>query len=162
TLHVCCAARLRHFCGLLLATISLQLSAAQTDLHGPAGSVSFGSAVLVLANGNFVVTDPDAQSGAGAVYLYNPNGGVISTLTGSNTNDHVGDGGVVSVGNGNLVVLSSHWENFAAANAGAATWVNGSAGLSGAVSASNSLVGTTAADRVGLKCVALSNGNYVV
>ena len=43
------------------------------------------------------------------------------------------------------------------------TWGNGTRGVTGAVSAANSLVGSTANDRVGGGCVtALTNGNYVV
>lgn len=48
-------------------------------------------------------------------------------------------------------------------NAGAATWGDGVAGIIGAVSPVNSLVGTQANDRVGLNgAAALTNGNYVV
>ena len=47
--------------------------------------------------------------------------------------------------------------------AGAVTWANGSAGISGVVSTSNSLVGTTAQDAVGIGgALAQSDGNYVV
>ena len=43
------------------------------------------------------------------------------------------------------------------------TWGSGTTGVSGAVSAANSLVGTTANDFVGsFGVTALSNGNYVV
>ncbi len=50
---------------------------------------------------------------------------------------------------------------------GAVTWGNGTTGIVGAVSASNSLIGTTANDKIGSGgsvsggVVALSNGNYV-
>ena len=36
-------------------------------------------------------------------------------------------------------------------NAGAVTWGNGTTGVSGAVSAANSLVGSTASDQVGIR-----------
>src|SRR5690349_16855057 len=66
--------------------------AAQLDIVGPSGSGHFGSGVYVLPNDNVVVTDPDFSpagiSAAGAVYLYTPNGSLISTLTGSSANDH--------------------------------------------------------------------------
>ena len=88
---------------------------------------------------------------------------MISTLTGSAANDQVGSGGITVLNNGNFVIASPYWANGAATGAGAATWVNGSAGLPGVVSATNSLVGTTAGDKVGFRGVtALSNGNYVV
>ncbi len=148
-------------CALALAQF---VSAAQLDIHGPVGTVAFGTTVTALPNGNFVVTDPNGQaSDFGAVFLYSATGTLISTLTGSTANDHVGSGGVVAVGSGNFVVLSPSWNNTGATDAGAVTWVNGSSGLSGVVSASNSLVGTTTGDSVSLDGVTvLSNGNYVV
>jgi hypothetical protein len=121
--------------------------------------------VTVLPNGNFVVTDPSYSSAStsniGAVYLYSPTGTLISTLTGSSANDAVG-GAVYVVGVSNFVVCSG-WNNGSATSAGAATWINGNTGLSGVVSASNSLVGTNASDFVcGGGVTTLSNGNYVV
>jgi hypothetical protein len=147
--------------GLLLA---LRVHAALIDIHGPSGSGAFGTSVTVLPNGNFVVTDPNGPtSNIGAVYLYSPSGTLISTLTGSSTNDHVGNLGVTVVGGGHFVVISASWNNGAATQAGAVTWVNGTTGLSGVVSVSNSLVGTTANDKIGSNGVTvLSNGNYVV
>jgi hypothetical protein len=47
-------------------------------------------------------------------------------------------------------------------DAGAATWGNGMTGITGTVSSSNSLVGSTAGDRVSRSVAPLSNGNYVV
>jgi len=125
-------------CALLL--LALPVFAAQTDIHGPLGSSAFGASVTVLPNGNFVVTDPSGPvSNVGAVYLYNPNGTLISTLMGSSVNDQVGSFGVTVVGGSNFVVKSPGWNN----GAGAATWVNGSTGTGPGitlVSASNSLV----------------------
>ena len=137
-------------------------------ITGPGGSGSFGSTIVVLANGNYVVTDPTFDLGAstdvGAIYLYDgATNQVISQLTGSHTNDQVGTGDVVEVGNGNVVITSPLWANGATATAGAATWVNGTTGLSGQVSAANSLVGTNTDDRVGQDGVeVLTNGNFVV
>jgi len=141
--------------------------AGQIDIVGPPGSYFFGRTVTGLPNGNFVVTDPAAWNGplasVGAVYLYDPAGNLISTLTGSADHDGVGSGGIVLVGNGNFVVVSPLWANGSAPQAGAVTWVDGSAGLSGVVSNSNSLVGTLANDNVGYGGVTvLKNGNYVV
>ncbi|HJU38402.1 MAG TPA: hypothetical protein VJ724_02440, partial [Tahibacter sp.] len=142
--------------------------AAQTTIDGPPGSVAFGTRVLTLPNGNVVVTDPDANGGAGAVHLYTPAGVRVSTLTGTNPTDKVGSGGVAGVGDGHFVVSSPDWNNGAATRAGAATWINGTTGLSGAVSAANSLVGSQTDDRIGINgassggIVVLTNGNYVV
>jgi len=150
-------------------TPALSIRAQQVDIPGPAGSVSFGTSITVLPNGNFVVTDPDFQaSGIGAVYLYSPSRTLLSTLIGSSTGDHVGNGSVVVVGDGNFVVVSPDWNNGVASGAGAVTWVNGVTGLSDVVSAGNSLVGTTTGDNVGRRSgsiigvTVLKNGNYVV
>ncbi|MFY4783769.1 hypothetical protein ACOTWN_11325, partial [Aliarcobacter butzleri] len=57
------------------------------------------------------------------------------------------------------VVRSSSWSN----SKGAVTFGSGTSGVSGVVSSSNSLVGTTNDDKVGYdEITELSNGNYVV
>jgi trimeric autotransporter adhesin len=138
------------------------------DVIGPTGSGEFGRRVLVLSNGNFVVSDPlyslGATSAVGAVYLYNgATRALMSTLTGSTLNDKVGFDGVLEVGNSNFVVSSSNWDNGVGVDAGAVTWVNGATGLTGLVSAANSLVGSSTADKVGVggSVRVLENGNYV-
>ncbi len=143
------------------------LSAQTTVITGPAGSGQFGKTITVLTNGNYVVTDPLWDNGAiadvGAVYLYNGvSHALISTLTGSTYNDQVGGGAVTALSNGNFVVRSNIWDNGAVTNAGAVTWGDGTTGTAGAVSSTNSLVGSTASDAVGTAITALNNGNYVV
>ena len=156
----------------LLISVSLAPTqnalATQTNIAGPAGSVLFGSSVALLPNGNIVVADPRWSNGSaeemGAVYLYTSAGQLISTLTGSSADDHVG-AQIVVLANGNFVVGSPDWNSSGTVtNVGAVTWVNGTTGLSGAVSASNSLVGSTKSDAVGYDSgvVALPNGNYIV
>jgi hypothetical protein len=152
-------------------------AAIQIDIVGPAGSGAFGTSVTVLPSGNIVVTDPYYDDGAtedvGAVNLYDgATGALISTLTGSTAGDQVGCGSydcrfsVTVLSNGNYVVRSGNWDNGEIVDAGAVTWGNGTTGISGVVSAANSLVGSTAGDRVGDSgfpwVTALSNGNYVV
>jgi hypothetical protein len=162
---------------LLLDPQNLVISAAagafpQFDLLDPGNGTDFGNITVALSNGNIVVTDPTdstAASQAGAVYLFNgETGALISTLTGSKPNDQVGSGGqfgggVLALGNGNFVVASPQWGN----NVGAVTWASGNTGISGVVSAANSLVGSSAGDNIGSLFIdadiqALSNGNYVV
>ncbi|NRT55254.1 YDG domain-containing protein [Sphaerotilus uruguayifluvii] len=74
---------------------------------------------------------------------------------------------------GNLLVASPNWNNGAATQAGAVTWINGSTGLladgsrGGTLSASNSLVGSHTADYIGLRLpvdgvTELGNGNFVL
>lgn len=74
-------------------------------------------------------------------------------------NDLVGNGGITTLSSGNYVVRSINWSS----NRGAATWGSGATGVSGAVSSSNSLVGSATSDNVGGNGItALSNGNYLV
>ena len=149
---------------------SAQAISGQFDVVGPTGSGNFGSQVLVLSNGNVVVTDPSwdldgSTADVGAVYLYDGvTHQVISTLHGTHAGDQVGSGGVTVLSNGNYVVRSPNWDSAGAIlNVGAVTWGNATTGTSGVVSVANSLTGSTAGDGVGSSGVtALSNGNYVV
>ena len=164
---------------LLVLLFSTTLASAQgqtiyqTDIPGPTGSRAFGKQVVVLTNGNIVVADPDYSSATaskvGAVYLYDGETlALISMLTGSHENDQVGSGGpygppgITALSNGNFVVSSPNWNLYR----GAVTWGSGVTGVSGVVSAENSLVGSYGSsgggDNVGSGLVALSNGNYVV
>lgn len=127
---------------------SAQVSAFELIDPNPTASGYFGETILVLPNGNVVVTSPaDSLGGswAGAVYLFNGStGGLISTLTGSHTSDTIGraSGGtkyVYVTPGGNFLVNSLVWNG----SLGAVTWVSGATGLSGQVSSSNSVVGAT-------------------
>jgi hypothetical protein len=80
-----------------------------------------------------VVTDPgfDAPgpvANVGAVYLYRPNGTLISTVRGSSVEDRVGSSGVVVLTNGNYVVVSFSWNNGAIAGAGACPFLHSRTG----------------------------------
>jgi hypothetical protein len=132
-----------------------------------------GGSVVALNNGNYVVLSPDWGNGstfhAGAVTLANGSTGVSGAVSAANSvvgitaSDAIGSHGITELANGNFVISSRLWNNGAATQAGAATWVDGSIGLTGAVSATNSLIGTQANDYIGISGVtALSNGNYVV
>ncbi len=150
-----------------VGTLALSFAITQFVDPNPAAGNQFGATVLPLTSGNVVVTSPGDDVGgtdAGAVYLFNGlTGALISTLRGSTANDQVGAFGVTALSNGNYVVRSNIWDNGAVLNAGAVTWGSGTVGVSGVVSAANSLVGSTASDLVGAFGVtALSNGNYVV
>ncbi len=125
--------------------------------------------VAELTNGNFVVSSyswDNSTTGtvdAGAVTLYNGlkpfKGEVIElySLVGDKTNGNVGSY-VTPLTDGNFVVSSPAWDNFA----GAVTWCDGFSFLGATVNNLNSLVGSAANDRVGYKIVPLSNGNYIV
>lgn len=141
------------------------------DPHPVPGN-EFGHSVVPLSTGNVVITAPfdDAGGdGAGAVYLFNgATGALISTLRGASQYDAIGMDGVTALSNGNFVIKSYFWDNGNVLDAGAVTWGSGTTGVSGVVSASNSLVGSSEYDRVGHKLsledsvTALSNGNYLV
>ena len=154
------------FAGILLVVLAVSANAADLNIVGPPGSDAFGRHVVVLPNGNIVVTDNSGPvANIGAVYMYSPNGTLISTLTGGSSGSFVGSGGIQVLTNGNFLVKSPQWRNptTSAAGAGAVTWVNAATGLSGVVTEFNSLVGTSADDQVGADdVIALANGNYVV
>ena len=143
----------------------------RTDIAGPVGSGSFGSSIITLPNGNFIVGDAGYDEGGltdiGAVYLYNgATLALISTLKGSSTNDRVGTSSAITVltGGQHFVVSSSGWNMpGGAADVGAVTLCSVTTGCNGTVSAAHSLIGATANDQVGLSGItALANGNYVV
>ncbi|MBK7958032.1 MAG: T9SS type A sorting domain-containing protein [Bacteroidetes bacterium] len=147
---------------------------ASNSLVGSSANDAFGGgAITALTNGNYVVTRPFWDNGAiadaGAVTWGNGTTGRVgpvsasNSLVGSSANDAIGSNGIAALSNGNYVVRSLNWDNGAIGNAGAATWCDGSTGRVGTVSASNSLVGTSANDQIGNYVIAaLSNGNYVV
>lgn len=91
-------------------------------------------------------------------------GGVVgshNSIIGATSYDFVGR--IVGLANGNYLVASPNWDSGAVPDAGAVTFGRGDTGSSGVVSPANSLIGSTAADRVGSGVVvSLSNGNYVV
>jgi hypothetical protein len=148
---------------------------AENSLVGSTTADQIGSpgVITALSNGNYVVTsnlwDNGAVTDVGAVTWGNGTTGIVGTvsatnsLVGSTASDQVGDASVTTLTNGNYVVVSTQWDNDAAVDAGAVTWGDGTTGTVGAVTAANSLVGSTTSDSIGIGNVtALSNGNYVV
>ena len=130
--------------------------------------------VTALTNGNYVVSSPMWNGTRGAVTWGNGSTGTVGSVTstnslvGSNVGDYVGSfsspvpaqngapaffylgNGVNALSNGNYVVDSDFWKNGSAAHAGAVTWSNGTGTPTvGAVTSSNSLVGSTANDLLG-------------
>ena len=131
-----------------------------STLYGTAHSDWVGSGgVQAVGNGNFVVRSPYWDHGsavvAGAVTWGSGTSGVSgpvsagNSLVGSTTYDSVGSSAVVVLANGHYVVPSPSWDNGAIDNAGSATWGDGNAGVSGAISASNSLVGNQSGNSAG-------------
>lgn len=144
---------------------------ASNSLVGTAEADNVGI-VTALANGNYVVATPRWANGpaqyAGAVTWADGTKGITGTisisnsLVGSRLHDGVGMSKVCALTNGNYVVGSQGWQSAPGVFVGAATWANGATGLTGPVSASNSLIGSTNEDGVGSMITALTNGNYVV
>ncbi len=146
---------------------------ASNSLVGSQAGDHVGINVRPLSNGNYVVSTSSWANGvntqAGSATWGNGTSGitgpvtVANSLVGSQINDRISDGGITALSNGNYVVRSSSWDNGAITNAGAITWGNGTTGISGLVSASNSLVGSQTTDIIGSYGVtALDNGNYMV
>ena len=134
----------------------------------PSEHNGFGQTIVALSTGNVAITSPQADIGGvadcGAVYLFNGSTGtLISTLTGTTANDLIGNGGITPLANGNFVIRSQNWDHRDTPDVGAVTWANGNTGITGTVSETNSLIGTTTHDLVGLSGVtALPNGHYIV
>jgi hypothetical protein len=134
----------------------------------PGDQVSFYNftfpGVAALPNGNYVVRSPQWNGRRGAATWGDGTAGVTgpvdatNSLVGSHPDDGVGSYSVVALANGSYVVTSPSWNG----ERGAATWGDGTAGVTGPVDATNSLVGSHPGDGVGYDLAALANGNYVV
>ncbi|MBK6725736.1 MAG: hypothetical protein IPG63_00520 [Xanthomonadales bacterium] len=141
------------------------------SLVGTAPADRVGYRLTKLVSGGAVAQTQSWNNGAavdaGAATWINPGAPTIgevsalNSLVGSTTNDRVSNSGVTALANGNYVVASMNWNAPGASSAGAATWGDGMSGTTGVVSASNSLIGSTAYDNVGYNVVPLSNGHYV-
>ena len=170
------------------------ITVATNGVVGANAGDSVGSkAITMLANNDYVVISPNWSSGKGAATLVDGSTGkakadqsgdvsASTSLVGTQANDLVGSSGIMELkGNGNYLVLSPYWANGGNAKAGAVTWSSGGTPSVGAVGTGNSLVGTSANDRIGSyqynyyqqnnsnaflsessSITLLSNGNYVV
>jgi hypothetical protein len=137
---------------------------------GPSGPV--GDSVVPLTNGNYVVGSPRWNNNRGAATWGDGTVGTTGTvddtdsLVGSQSGDSVGGGfvgGITALSNGNYVVATPGWNGGFPNGLGAVTWGDGTTGVTGTISAANSLVGSQSGDAVGYGGItALSNGNYVV
>ena len=135
------------------------------DANPNTGDQHGSGKIIELANGNIIVSSPSddfVATDAGAVRLFRQDGTLLSILTGSTANDMVGNNVTALTGNNNAVASTPNWTNSGQANAGAVTWIDGTTGISGNVSAINSLVGSSANDCTGSAITVLTNGNYVV
>ncbi|MGE0860165.1 MAG: filamentous hemagglutinin N-terminal domain-containing protein, partial [Gammaproteobacteria bacterium] len=154
--------------GEIDATNSL-LGSTASDAIG-SGGISFfnvnGQTSVVVRSFNW---DNGAATNAGAITVSSAPGvmpvgvvGAANSLVGSRTNDQVGINGIFTVGSGattRLVVVSQNWDNGAsAADAGAITTFRLVNPTTGAITSTNSLVGSNAGDRIGFNFRNLSSG----
>jgi hypothetical protein len=84
-----------------------------------------------------------------------------NSLVGSSTSDQIGLGGVTALANGNYVARSASWNQGALDDVGAVTWGSGTTGVSGAVSAGNSMIGTIANTNLLPVVVDNVNGTFI-
>jgi trimeric autotransporter adhesin len=162
--------------GRALADSSFVVSTSNS-IHGTTASDQVGRGnITELTGGNYVVISQDWDNGGtanvGAVTLVDASTGAAFTggsytvsttnsLHGSTASDAVGDQGVYALTNGNYVVASEFWDGVAT-DTGAATWGNGTTGIVGAVTSSNSIVGSTSGDRIARHITVLTNGNFSI
>jgi filamentous hemagglutinin family protein len=144
---------------------------AANSLVGSKKDDKVGSEVTALSNDNYVVVSSSWDNGstvdAGAATWGNGVSGAVgaisaaNSLVGSATGD-LASAHVTALTNGHFVLNSPVWDNGSAADVGAVTWGSGIGNTVGAISASNSLVGSTTKDALASTVTALSNGHFVV
>ncbi|MDB6134224.1 MAG: Cadherin proteinputative collagen-binding protein [Verrucomicrobiales bacterium] len=118
-------------------------------------------AIVRLGNGNYLVRSPEWGRRRGAVTWCSGSSGITGEVSAANSLVDTRPETTVTtgVGGGNYVVGSPYWHD----SRGAVTWGSGTAGVSGEITAANSLVGDSPADNVGdYGVVVLGNGNYLV
>ena len=146
--------------------------------------------LIELKNGNYVVTslkwkNPEYNAAAAGAVTWcdgtKPTAGPVSSqnsLVGTHSGDMVGScgdspsdeyyNGIYILKNGDYLVFSADWDNDTIKDAGAVTWCDGTKGTVGNVSETNSLIGSSADDQVGIvmrgemAVTELTNGNYVI
>ena len=130
--------------------------------NGEVGALTFGNGITGWGTGAYAVSASNSLVGSAGVHTSSQNYAVA---------DHIGASAVTLLSNGNYLVGSAGWSD----NRGALTFGSGTTGVSGVISASNSLVGSTAltngpgtyasykyGDQVGSNITVLANGNYVL
>lgn len=163
-----------------VGTMSLTSNAFTSDYSGVAG-VGIGNLVVTSNNWNGGLSAVTWMTGATGALATGSSGGIITntnSLVGSTVGDKVGivtlpysfccatyeQSAITHLANGNLLIGSNNWTG----TFGAVTWMNGNTGAlstgatGGAISNSNSLVGSSTNDKVGSSITALSNSNAVV
>jgi hypothetical protein len=137
--------------GIESGVVSTANSLAGTAANEGVGSNA--SAITLLGNGNYVVSNPKWNNGgslpgagsltwaSGATGVF---GGVsmANSLAGSQINDALGGGGVVSLPHGRYLAKTPFWHADANTVVGAFTLGIGDSALAGIVDAGNSVIGS--------------------
>lgn len=151
--------------------VSGLVSATNSLVGSHTGDAIGGSTAILSLSGGQLFRSSTWYGGRGALYFIpysGTNTGVVdapNSLVGTTANDGIGSGGVGTLSSGKYAVFSPNWNNGAATTAGAVTWIDGSAmlsGFTGTVSTGNSLYGSTIGDRVGLNGLASIGGGMSV
>jgi filamentous hemagglutinin family protein len=151
----------------MISTSNSLVGGADNDQVGSGGiQVLFGT-----GNGNYLVLSPFADVGGsdrGAVTFGDGTAGVTGVVSSSNSlvggadNDEVGGFSITTLFNGNYLVRTPNADIGGLNDAGAVTFGSGTTGVTGVISASNSLVGGGANDQAGNVITTFSSNNYVV
>lgn len=138
-----------------------EVVSADSSLVGSAVGERLGTHIKVLRTGNYVISSENSVTGT--VTWCNGASGCFGEA--SLANSQVGNHSIVTVtelGDGDYVVSRQGWRNDANLSVGAVTWCSGTAGCTGTVSASNSLVGSQSGDYIGWSVSALADDDFVV
>ena len=144
--------------GIVSAANSLIGSSFGDVVGGDGGGLG---GVTALSNGNYVVDSPYWNNDEGAVTWGNGATGVAGVVSSSNSligwDNPYGRLSVTALTNGNYVAADSQWNGAR----GVVTWGSGTSGVTGVISAGNSLVGASEDDVLGDDVTALTNGGFV-
>lgn len=142
-----------------------------TELFDPTPGIShnFGEHILILRNGNILVSDwGDGTNGtsSGAAHLFNGNNGeIIASYYGDQPNDGLAAGQLQEVGDDNFIIVLPVDDHAGITNAGSITLYDSNSG----VQVGNKIAGDDAEDSIGMgdtplskRITVLDNGNFVV
>lgn len=128
----------------------------------PGANDYFGAQVVILNNGNIVVSDPGDSSVAnenGAVHLYNPTTrALISSVYGDHADDQLGLHGITALENSNYVICTKVDSSDTISNAGSARLINGTTGVEIQALQGDQDNDFLCSDGI----TALSNSNYII
>ena len=144
----------------------------ESSLIGSSEHERVGAQIVRLRNGNYVsvngareVEEEHCDNCVTSATWADQDEGIAGQVSSSNSLMSVGSSrrtNVLPLRNGNYVVSRPGWNRDGLERVGAVTWGNGLSGVTGEMSAGNSLIGTLGGDRVGDFVIDLSNGNFVV